>query len=140
MEYYEFRAMNTDIVLAAEGEPQLVQTGFERAHQYIEASEARFTRFAETSELSALNRAPGEWLRVSAETTPPDSGSASTLSRLWLAMISSRLDVRWSVQTFPATSLLFSLPRTFPVNSSKSLFRSCRMFISATALPGIPAC
>ena len=67
MKYYEFRAMNTDIVLAAEGGPQSVQTGFACAREYIEASEARFTRFAETSELSALNRASGEWLRVSAE-------------------------------------------------------------------------
>jgi hypothetical protein len=53
MEYYEYRAMNTDIVLAAEGEPQSVQTGFACARDYIEASEARFTRFAARSELSA---------------------------------------------------------------------------------------
>ncbi len=67
MEYYEFRAMNTDIVLAAEGAPQSVQVGFAQARAYIEASEARFTRFAGTSELSALNRASGEWTGVSTE-------------------------------------------------------------------------
>ena len=67
MEYYEFRAMNTDIVLAAESDVHDVQTGFAQARAYIEASEARFTRFAETSELSALNRGAGDWVRVSAE-------------------------------------------------------------------------
>ena len=67
MEYDEFRAMNTDVVLAAEGEPHALRAGFEQARQYIEASEARFTRFAETGELAALNRATGEWTPVSAE-------------------------------------------------------------------------
>ena len=67
MVHDEFRAMNTDIVLAAEGKPQALRAGFAQARRYIEASEARFTRFAETSELAALNRASGEWTRVSPE-------------------------------------------------------------------------
>ena len=67
MEYYEFRAMNSNIVLAAEGDDETLDKGFERARALIEASEARFTRFFETSELSALNRAAGEWISVSPE-------------------------------------------------------------------------
>ena len=45
MEIFRFRAMNTDITLAAQGDRSLLQEGFERAQQYIEASERRFTRF-----------------------------------------------------------------------------------------------
>lgn len=65
MEYLEFRAMNSDIVLAAEGDEHALGEGFKRARAFIHASEARFTRFYETSELAALNRSAGEWLVVS---------------------------------------------------------------------------
>src|SRR5438876_6357047 len=67
MEYEEFRAMNSAIVLAAEGETQAVSEGFKRVKQFIQASEARLTRFSEASELSALNRSAGSWAVVSPE-------------------------------------------------------------------------
>jgi len=69
METFRFRAMNTDILLAAQGNPSDVTEGFQRAQQYIEASERRFTRFSETSELSYLNRSAGTWFNASAEMT-----------------------------------------------------------------------
>jgi len=65
MQYHRFRAMNTAILLAAEG-PQSAQA-FEAAQNFIEQSEQRFTRFKETSELSALNRSAGDWFTVSPE-------------------------------------------------------------------------
>ena len=69
MEIYRFRAMNTDITLAAQGNSIHVQEGFELAQQYIEASERRFTRFSEDSELSHLNRSAGTWFHASADMT-----------------------------------------------------------------------
>jgi thiamine biosynthesis lipoprotein len=69
MEIFRFRAMNTDIMLAAQGNPEQVQEGFQRAQQYIEASERRFTRFSEDSELSHLNRSAGTWFHASADMT-----------------------------------------------------------------------
>jgi len=57
--------MNTEITLAAEGNPSDVQQGFEKAQHYIEDSERRFTRFSEDSELSQLNRAAGTWFTAS---------------------------------------------------------------------------
>jgi len=65
MQYHRFRAMNTAILLAAEGS-QSAQA-FEAAQNFIEQSEQRFTRFKETSELSALNRSAGDWFTVSPE-------------------------------------------------------------------------
>jgi FAD:protein FMN transferase len=69
MEIFRFRAMNTDITLAAQGNSFHVSQGFEKAQQYIEASERRFTRFSEDSELSQLNRAAGTWFHASADMT-----------------------------------------------------------------------
>ena len=60
-----FRAMNSDIVLAAEGEMSQVAPGFAAVKDFIEASEKRFTRFSEQSELSALNRSAGTWFQAS---------------------------------------------------------------------------
>ena len=51
-----FRAMNSDIVLAADGELSQVTAGFITVKNFIEMSEKRFTRFSEHSELSALNQ------------------------------------------------------------------------------------
>lgn len=65
MLYHEFRAMNSDILLAARGDPASVSAGFEQAQAYIEAAEQRFTRFSELSELSELNRNFGRWFQVS---------------------------------------------------------------------------
>jgi thiamine biosynthesis lipoprotein len=60
-----FRAMNSDIVLAAEGEASQVESGFVAAQNFIEVSEKRFTRFSEHSELSRLNRSSGNWFQAS---------------------------------------------------------------------------
>lgn len=63
MEYYEFRAMNCDILMAAEGGK--TAEGFEAVRAFIEAAEERFSRFRETSELTHLNRSAGQWVTVS---------------------------------------------------------------------------
>src|SRR5436190_8417869 len=42
MEYFEFRAMNTQIVLAAEGDVKTLAEGFEQTRAYIAAREAQF--------------------------------------------------------------------------------------------------
>ncbi|MGD8404028.1 MAG: FAD:protein FMN transferase [Anaerolineales bacterium] len=69
MDTFNFRAMNTNILLAAQGSSKDVEEGFQRAQQYIEASERRFTRFSESSELSHLNQSNGTWIHASAEMT-----------------------------------------------------------------------
>ena len=51
MDYQQFRAMNSDIILAAEGSPDSLTLGFKLTRDFIAASEARFTRFTDTSEL-----------------------------------------------------------------------------------------
>ncbi len=65
MMYDEFRAMNSHILLGATGEPARVEAGFKAARDFIAASEARFTRFSEDSELSQLNRMSGGWFIAS---------------------------------------------------------------------------
>ncbi len=65
MEYLEFRAMNSDVVFAAEGDARIVRRGFERAREFVQASEARLTRFSSESELCQLNRSSGEWFHAS---------------------------------------------------------------------------
>ncbi len=67
MQIIHFRAMNTAIDLAGEGNPAQLAQGFLRAQQFIEANEQRFTRFSPASELSQLNRAAGSWFQASAE-------------------------------------------------------------------------
>jgi thiamine biosynthesis lipoprotein len=67
MDYQQFRAMNSDIVLAAEGSADALTLGFMLTRDFIAASEARFTRFTDTSELSRLNRAAGAWFQASPE-------------------------------------------------------------------------
>jgi thiamine biosynthesis lipoprotein len=67
MQYYEFRAMNSAIQLAAEAATAQVESGFQAAREFIENCERRFTRFSDDSELSGLNRAAGEWFRASPE-------------------------------------------------------------------------
>lgn len=64
MQTVEFRAMNTEILLAAEGKPEIVARGFAQAEKFIHAAAARLTRFSATSELAALNRSAGEWFRA----------------------------------------------------------------------------
>ena len=67
MRYHDFRAMNTQVLLAAEGPDEFVETGFQQAQAFIEASEKRFTRFSEQSELAELNLSAGIWFRASAD-------------------------------------------------------------------------
>jgi thiamine biosynthesis lipoprotein len=67
MEFTEFRAMNTQIVLAGEGSATRVAEGFALARALIAKRAAQFTRFQDTSELSRLNRAAGEWFNASPE-------------------------------------------------------------------------
>ena len=67
MHYDQFRAMNSDIVLAADGELGAVTRGFARVREFIASSEARFTRFTDTSELAQLNRSAGSWFQASTE-------------------------------------------------------------------------
>lgn len=69
MEIYRFRAMNTEITLAAEGDNSKVEQGFKQTRDYIETSERRFTRFSFDSELSRLNGSAGTWFKASAEMT-----------------------------------------------------------------------
>jgi thiamine biosynthesis lipoprotein len=67
MEYLEFGAMNSNIVLAAEGTPERMTAGFSAARRSIEAGEGRFSRFLADSELNQLNRAAGQWFCASPE-------------------------------------------------------------------------
>jgi thiamine biosynthesis lipoprotein len=65
MESSRFRLMNTDILLAAQGIPTRIAQGFEEAQQFMCASEARFSRFSDQSELSKLNRSAGKPFQAS---------------------------------------------------------------------------
>lgn len=65
MEFDEFPAMNTTIQVAAEGEQEDLQLGFSQVRQFIAASEGRFSRFRESSELCQLNRSAGAWFQAS---------------------------------------------------------------------------
>ena len=62
----EFRAMNTSVLLAAEGQGW-AQAGLQSARNFIQACEKRFSRFLPESELSHLNRSAGQWIFVSAD-------------------------------------------------------------------------
>ena len=59
--------MNTDIVLAAEGDGEALAGAFLETRRLIEAFEARFTRFNPESELCRLNRSAGAWFMASPE-------------------------------------------------------------------------
>lgn len=61
----EFRAMNTTVMLAAEGEGAI--PGMYAAKAFIDECEQRFSRFLPASELSDLNRSTGDWIHVSAD-------------------------------------------------------------------------
>jgi thiamine biosynthesis lipoprotein len=65
MESSRFRAMNSEILLLAQGVPARIADGFEQARQFIQSSESRFTRFSEQSELSELNRSAGKPFQAS---------------------------------------------------------------------------
>jgi thiamine biosynthesis lipoprotein len=59
----EFRAMNTSVMLAAEGEGAI--PGMYAAKTFIDECEQRFSRFLPASELTELNHSTGDWLQVS---------------------------------------------------------------------------
>ena len=67
METFEFSAMNTRVVIAAKGNAIDLAHAFVRTREYVTKREAQFTRFRDTSELCALNRAAGTWFNASAE-------------------------------------------------------------------------
>jgi len=64
MQSLEFRAMNTSVLLAAEGH-DWAMAGLNAARRFIEDCEQRFSRFLPESELSRLNRFSGTWVTVS---------------------------------------------------------------------------
>ena len=59
----EFRAMNTTVMLAAEGD--LAIDGMYAAKIFIDDCEQRFSRFLPASENTALNASAGEWIPIS---------------------------------------------------------------------------
>lgn len=61
----EFRAMNTSVMLAAEGEGAI--PGMYAAKTLIDECEQRFSRFLPASELTELNHSAGDWLQISDE-------------------------------------------------------------------------
>lgn len=67
MQADRFRAMNSEIILLAEGDIPQVVLGFIAAREFIETNEKRFTRFSDASELSQLNRSAGTWFNASHE-------------------------------------------------------------------------
>jgi len=62
---FEFRAMNTTVMLAAEGTQ--AAKGMHETKNFIDECEQRFSRFLAASELSELNCSAGNWLQVSDE-------------------------------------------------------------------------
>jgi thiamine biosynthesis lipoprotein len=67
MQSYAFSAMNTDVVLLAQGNPAEMAEAFSRAEALVRAYEVRFTRFNPSSELSQLNAKAGSWFQASDE-------------------------------------------------------------------------
>jgi thiamine biosynthesis lipoprotein len=64
MQTLEFRAMNTNAIIAAEGHDWATY-GLRATRVFIEESERRFSRFLPESEVSHLNRSAGNWHSVS---------------------------------------------------------------------------
>ncbi len=66
MQSLQFRAMNTDILLAVEGQEGSEKL-LQQAQSQIEDFERRFSRFLPDSELSRLNAQAGQWMQISDE-------------------------------------------------------------------------
>lgn len=64
MQTLKFRAMNTNVLMAAEGH-DWAEVGLQATKAYIDECEQRFSRFITESELSQLNRSAGTWMSVS---------------------------------------------------------------------------
>jgi thiamine biosynthesis lipoprotein len=76
MESIRFRAMNSEILLLAQGSPARIADGFEEVRHFIQGSDACFSRFSNESELSRLNCSAGEPFQAS-----PDFFSVLLLAR-----------------------------------------------------------
>jgi thiamine biosynthesis lipoprotein len=87
MESSHFSLMNTDILLAAQGIPTRIAQGFEEAQQFLYASEARFSRFSDQSELSELNRSAGKPFQAS-----PDLFAVLVLAKRFFQQTSGLFD------------------------------------------------
>lgn len=87
MEMVQFRSMNTDVFLNAEGESRSIARGFAEARHYIEDSERRFTRFSADSELSQLNRSAGSWFHAS-----PDMVFVAMLAKQYVGQTDGLFD------------------------------------------------
>ena len=79
--------MNTDILLAGQGETQRLLAGLEKAQTLIAESEARFSRFLEDSELTRLNHSAGTWFQLS-----PDMLAVLQLARRYHQLTSGLFD------------------------------------------------
>jgi thiamine biosynthesis lipoprotein len=64
MQTLEFRAMNTSLLLAADGNERAV-AGLQAARAFVEVCEQRFSRFLPDSELCRLNRSAVKWYPIS---------------------------------------------------------------------------
>jgi FAD:protein FMN transferase len=64
MRVLEFRAMNTSVMMALDGDGALDE-GLRQTQAFIEDCERRLSRFLPDSELSRLNASAGEWTTVS---------------------------------------------------------------------------
>ncbi len=67
MQVREFRAMNTSVIMALEGQGSSSDEGLQSTQAFIEDCERRFSRFLPESEVSRLNRGSGQWCEVSDE-------------------------------------------------------------------------
>ncbi|GAA5144941.1 hypothetical protein GCM10025768_01460 [Microbacterium pseudoresistens] len=64
LEVHRVRVFNTDVEYAAMGAGA---AEYERIEEWLRSLDARFSRFREDSELSALNSSGGEWVTISHE-------------------------------------------------------------------------
>ncbi len=67
MQSVEFRAMNTSVLMALEGQGLSGDEGLQHTQAFIEACERRLSRFLPDSEVSRLNASAGKWHAVSVE-------------------------------------------------------------------------
>jgi FAD:protein FMN transferase len=66
MQLLDFRAMNTSVLMALEGQGSSDE-GLRETQAFIQECERRFSRFLLESEVSRLNRLSGQWCEVSDE-------------------------------------------------------------------------
>ena len=130
MDYQQFRAMNSDIILAAEGAADELTLGFKLARDFIAAAEARFTRFADTSELSYLNRAAGAWFQASPElfdVVQQACELAAETGGLFDPTILAALEAAGYDRSMEAIRAQGVLPQPRSVSYARSDFRAIRL-------------